>query len=278
MDLKTININFNQNYKGFYLDRVRDNFQTLLKIFLFGAAMTLVSLIYFIYEGVLGQFDDYLTMLIIMLVACVLVSAYAFISPLFIHRNSVLGKEINLTIEETEDDLILHYTAKKNNENKELKLRYILINKTIINLGEDEKSCFLIPMSLFTPEDLTYIQEYIKEKNVVTHELDLCPEPFEAIKSGTKSVEMRLLTPKYKDFKEYDIITFTNRDSGEKLNVRVQAVKTFKNFAKLYEAYPDKTVLGYKLGEKASPDDMQQYYSKNDLSSYRALAIEIDLM
>lgn len=46
--------------------------------------------------------------------------------------------------------------------------------------------------------------------------MKLQPQPFEAIKSGRKDIEMRLYDEKRKQIKKKDLIEFTSLESGEK--------------------------------------------------------------
>ena len=99
-------------------------------------------------------------------------------------------------------------------------------------------------------------------------------EPFTNIKRGAKTVEMRLFDEKRKQIKVGDTIEFTNIVSLEKLKVKVIDLHKFKNFEELYSHF-DKTQLGYKQTEIANPNDMNQYYSNEDIEKYGVLGIEI---
>ena len=99
-------------------------------------------------------------------------------------------------------------------------------------------------------------------------------EPFMSIKNGLKTIEMRLFDEKRKQIKVGDTIEFTNIVSLEKLKVKVIALHKFKNFEELYSHF-NKTQLGYKQTEIASPNDMNQYYTNDDIEKYGVLGIEI---
>ncbi|MBQ7408640.1 MAG: ASCH domain-containing protein [Clostridia bacterium] len=109
------------------------------------------------------------------------------------------------------------------------------------------------------------------------HTMNLNDLPFNQIKSGTKRVEMRLYDQKRQLIKTNDDICFTNVTTGEKLNVKVTAIRVFKNFFELYSFYNDKTVLGYNKNERANPEDMGAYYSDENILLYGTCAIEIQL-
>lgn len=108
----------------------------------------------------------------------------------------------------------------------------------------------------------------------MTHFMKLKNEPFMSIKNGLKTIEMRLFDEKRKQIKVGDTIEFTNIVSLEKLKVKVIALHKFKNFEELYSHF-NKTQLGYKQTEIASPNDMNQYYTNDDIHKYGVLGIEI---
>lgn len=107
-------------------------------------------------------------------------------------------------------------------------------------------------------------------------EMNLHPEPFAAIKSGEKDIEMRLYDDRRKGIKIGDTIVFTNNETSEKLSVEVINLYRFNNFEELYQNF-DKTRLGYKDNEIANPSDMEKYYLKDSILRYGVLAIEIKL-
>ena len=108
----------------------------------------------------------------------------------------------------------------------------------------------------------------------MTHFMKLKNEPFMSIKNGLKTIEMRLFDEKRKQIKVGDTIEFTNIVSLEKLKVKVIALHKFKNFEELYSHF-NKTQLGYKQTEIASPNDMNQYYTNEDIEKYGVVGIEI---
>ena len=111
----------------------------------------------------------------------------------------------------------------------------------------------------------------------MTHRMKLNSAPFELIKSGHKTVEMRLNDEKRKLIKIGDEIEFSSRENGEKMLTRVVNLTKFKDFYELYAHY-DKCTLGYTAGEEAHPTDMSQYYSQEDIDKHGVLAIEITLI
>ena len=88
---------------------------------------------------------------------------------------------------------------------------------------------------------------------------------------------MRLNKGERDKIKPNDFIIFTNQINGEKFKVRVISVNKFASFYELY-AHFDKKLLGYEEDEIARPEDMNIYYSNEDIKKYGVLAIEIELV
>lgn len=113
----------------------------------------------------------------------------------------------------------------------------------------------------------------------MTHYMNLYSEPFNSIKSKKKTYELRLYDDKRKKVKVGDTITFTNLDNKETLSVNVIGLHRFSSFAELYKNLPL-----YKCGydesniNKASPKDMEKYYSMEKQKLYGVVGIEISLL
>ena len=109
------------------------------------------------------------------------------------------------------------------------------------------------------------------------HYMNLCPEPFEMIRSGEKTIELRLNDEKRKAISVGDTIVLTNtQDNSRQISATVTALHKFKNFAELYNKLP-LLKCGYteKDIDSAKPDDMNVYYSKELEEKYGALGIEL---
>ena len=112
------------------------------------------------------------------------------------------------------------------------------------------------------------------EKKKMTHKMNLAPRPFELIKSGKKTVEMRLNDEKRRVIKVGDEIAFTHNESGEVLFAEVTALYPFGSFSELYSAF-NPEALGYAKGEISSPSDMNEYYTEEQQEKYGVLGIGI---
>ena len=108
------------------------------------------------------------------------------------------------------------------------------------------------------------------------HILQLNPQPFDSIKSGIKTIEMRLFDDKRQKITVGDIITFLNRkDNNQQIQVKVKALHRFNSFQELYKHF-DKISLGYSPSDNAKPEDMEFYYSREDIIKYGVVGIEIE--
>ena len=112
----------------------------------------------------------------------------------------------------------------------------------------------------------------------VCHEMKLNPAPFGMIKSGEKTIELRLFDEKRQKIKPGDTIVFTNNATGETLKAVVKKLHRFENFAQLYAALP-LLQCGYteENVSRAEPSDMEAYYSAAQQEKYGVVGIEISL-
>lgn len=106
------------------------------------------------------------------------------------------------------------------------------------------------------------------------HEMKLNNGPFEKIKNGTKTVELRLNDEKRQLLKVSDLIEFTNRTNDEKMLVEIDGLYHYPSFEELYKNF-DKMTMGYNEDDIANPRDMEEYYSPEEQSNYGVLAIKI---
>ncbi len=100
--------------------------------------------------------------------------------------------------------------------------------------------------------------------------------PFEMIKGGKKTIELRLYDEKRQKIKVGDKILFTNNTTGETLNTTVVKLHRYDSFAELYKNLP-LLQCGYTVEnvDKATPADMERYYSVEEQERYGVVGIEI---
>ena len=78
------------------------------------------------------------------------------------------------------------------------------------------------------------------------HEMKLNNGPFERIKNGTKTIELRLNDEKRQLLKIKDLIEFTNRTNNEKMLVEIENLYHYPSFEELYKNF-DKVKTNYSL-------------------------------
>lgn len=109
------------------------------------------------------------------------------------------------------------------------------------------------------------------------HTMKLKQEPFEKIRNGDKTIELRLYDEKRQQVQVGDFIELCLIDNPrEKLQTRVTALHRFDSFQKLYASLP-KEKLGYKPYEIPEPNHMDAYYSREEQEKFGVIGIEIRL-
>lgn len=108
----------------------------------------------------------------------------------------------------------------------------------------------------------------------MTHKMKLVDFAFNAIKAGTKDIEIRLNDEKRRLINVGDKIEFTNVDSGDTIMVDVIKLHHFDNFNDLFDAFPNRR-FGFKNTDDASI--MNNFYTKEEEKEYGVLGIEISL-
>ncbi len=112
------------------------------------------------------------------------------------------------------------------------------------------------------------------EAEEMTHVMKLHPTPFGKIKSGNKSIELRLYDEKRRKISVGDEIRFVCTDSGEELLKKVIALHIYASFRELYDHIPLEK-CGYSANDEASPEDMRAYYSAAQEKNYGVVGIEL---
>ena len=109
------------------------------------------------------------------------------------------------------------------------------------------------------------------------HNMKLNDKPFNKIKEGTKTIELRLLDEKRKLLNIKDIIEFTNIITNEKISAEVLDLYKYNSFEELFKHF-DKISFGYEEDEEANPKDMEEYYSKEEQEKYGVVGIKIKVL
>lgn len=165
------------------------------------------------------------------------------------------------------------------------------VNQNSLNLTADEKHgnfqvkfidkkqiIEVLTNSLETSTRPVVVKDTIKvlESYLNKNEIDmkLQNDPFESIKNGEKTIEMRLYDEKRKKIKIGDRIIFTNVATEEKIETIVIGLNMFSSFEELYKHF-DKKEIGYKESEMANFTDMEKYYSKEEQAKYGVVGIRV---
>lgn len=105
--------------------------------------------------------------------------------------------------------------------------------------------------------------------------MKLQPRPFEAIKNGTKTIEMRLWDEKRKHITVGDTVEFVNMtDPKQIVLTKVVGVHVYPTFKELYRDYR-KEELGYASDEVADPKDMEEYYPLSEQEKHCVVGLEV---
>lgn len=136
----------------------------------------------------------------------------------------------------------------------------------------------------YTPADLFPRTAHVETvallgRESVEHYMKLHAEPFEMIKSGRKTIELRLWDEKRQKIKIGDTVVFTNTISGEKLKATVLNLYCFDSYEELYKELP-LLKCGYTEDDidTAQASDMEAYYSADEQAKYGVVGIEISCM
>ncbi len=109
------------------------------------------------------------------------------------------------------------------------------------------------------------------------NEMKLRPAPYDLIRDGTKTVEIRLYDEKRASLKEGDLILFKNQPYlAEMLYKKIASVKRFDSIKELFAAYG---AISVGCKEDDTADDlakgMSSYYKDEDIEKYGWCAIEL---
>lgn len=111
-----------------------------------------------------------------------------------------------------------------------------------------------------------------------TFELRLNEKPFNSIKAGTKTIEMRLFDEKRQRYNIGDVLIFKKRpEEKEVIKAKIMNLHKVKSFVELYKMF-SKVKLGYLETEIANPEDMLEFYSIDEQQKYGVVGIEIELL
>ena len=112
------------------------------------------------------------------------------------------------------------------------------------------------------------------------HEMSLNPAPFEKIKNGEKSIEIRLYDEKRRGVKIGDIIIFSKLpEKTEKIKVEVVGLSLFRSFRDLFSNF-EKSKFGHEqnLSIEEQINRQMEYYTEEEEQQYGVIGIHIKLI
>lgn len=107
-------------------------------------------------------------------------------------------------------------------------------------------------------------------------EMKLKELPFNQIKDGSKTVEVRLYDEKRKQLKIDDIIVFKNINSNEQISKKIKNLKVFNTFEELFENYDDILLGARGYTKEQYSYSMHTIYSQEQEITNKVLAIELE--
>ena len=108
--------------------------------------------------------------------------------------------------------------------------------------------------------------------------MKLKDKPFELIRDGKKTIELRLYDEKRRMVAVGDEIEFTKMtDETQKITIKVVALHIFGSFEELYRSLPlDKCGYDSDNIKTASASDMNEYYPVEEQLQYGVVGIEFE--
>ena len=111
------------------------------------------------------------------------------------------------------------------------------------------------------------------------HEMRLADAPFDMIKSGKKSVEVRLTDEEHRQISVGDVIIFCRKSGiSDTCAVNVVGLRHYKDFLELFSAESLAAAGCENMTAAQAAQSMYQYYTAEQESVFGALAIEIELI
>ncbi|MBU0438309.1 ASCH domain-containing protein [Staphylococcus succinus] len=108
------------------------------------------------------------------------------------------------------------------------------------------------------------------------HNMKLYDKPFQLIKNGSKTIEVRLNDKKRQEVQAGDFIVFENIEKNQSIKVEVLKVIQYISFQALLKAYSNKEIgMDEKMQLSQKLAQIYQIYSQTDELNYGALALKI---
>lgn len=112
----------------------------------------------------------------------------------------------------------------------------------------------------------------------MTHYMQLNAIPFEKMKTGAKTIEIRCNDEKRRLIKVNDIIVFTLVGGNESIKMRVQELYPFPTFKELYSAFEFEEFGCENYTMQRMLDETREIYSAEREEKYGVLGIRCKLL
>ena len=110
-----------------------------------------------------------------------------------------------------------------------------------------------------------------------THVMGLQPEPFEKMRSGKKTIELRLFDEKRKTIQLGDIIEFQKQpEEQETVRTEVVALLRYKPFSDLFNDFPIENFGG--IDKTSVLESVHRFYTPEREQKETVLGIKIKLL
>lgn len=112
------------------------------------------------------------------------------------------------------------------------------------------------------------------------HILRLHPDPFDRIKSWSKTLEIRLFDEKRQQMKIWDIVVFEKRpDFKEILKAEIVEVLRFKSFSEIPENFSYKELwMDENYDKKQFSESYYEYYTREDEEKYWVVVFRLEIL
>lgn len=113
---------------------------------------------------------------------------------------------------------------------------------------------------------------------MVMHTMGLYETPFQSMKTGRKTIEVRLNDPKRRKVNIGDLIKFTKLpDQTEQLTVEVVGLQEFANFREMYETIPAEHFDASERSIEDMVKNTYEIYTQSQEQQWGSLAIKVKL-
>ena len=111
------------------------------------------------------------------------------------------------------------------------------------------------------------------------HKMKLNNKPFEKIKKGTKTIELRLNDEKRQNIKLGDKIKFLKEpDLNESFEAQVIGLLRYNSFEEMFKDYDISILSDKSMTKEELISVLEQFYTKEKQEKYGVLGIRIELI